>query len=99
MVAYEIPAGQVLFVYDLPAIAKEHGLAEAEQEVCELVLRGQDNRAIAAKRGTSPRTVANQIASIFRKLGVHSRAELHGRGSPSTTSRFRRSARRTRGSC
>jgi DNA-binding CsgD family transcriptional regulator len=29
-----------------------------------------------ALRGVSPRTVANQIASVFRKLGVHSRLEL-----------------------
>ena len=33
-------------------------------------------RAIARRRGTSERTVANQIAALFAKLGVVSRAEL-----------------------
>lgn len=37
---------------------------------------------IARRRGTSPRTVANQIASIFRKHGVGSRAELVARRQP-----------------
>lgn len=51
-------------------------LTEAESEVLELVLQGLSNRAIAERRGTSRRTVANQIQSSFRKLGVSSRAEL-----------------------
>lgn len=74
--AYEIHPGQVLFVHDLPAVSKVPGLAKVEQEILELLLRGHDNRSIAAKRGTSTRTVANQITSVFRKLGVRSRAEL-----------------------
>jgi DNA-binding CsgD family transcriptional regulator len=32
--------------------------------------------AIARARGTSPHTVANQIRSLFSKLGVGSRAEF-----------------------
>ncbi len=76
VVAYEIHPGQVLFVHDLTVAAKVPGLGEVEQEILELLLRGHDNRSIAERRGTSPRTVANQIASIFRKLGVRSRAEL-----------------------
>ena len=76
VVAYELHPGQVLFVHDLPTAAKVPGLGEVEQEILELLLRGHDNRSIAERRGTSPRTVANQIASIFRKLGVRSRAEL-----------------------
>ena len=43
------------------------------------VLAGLANAAIARRRGTSARTVANQVASIFRKLGVQSRAELAAR--------------------
>ena len=51
-------------------------LAPAEREVMSLVLQGLSNAAIARRRSTSARTVANQIASIFRKLGVGSRNEL-----------------------
>ncbi len=52
------------------------GLTEAERRVAEQVLRGLSNHRIAQRRGVSQRTVANQVASLFRKLGVSSRAEL-----------------------
>lgn len=51
-------------------------LSEAELDVCSRLLRGDSNRAIADARGTSVRTVANQVATIFRKLEVSSRSEL-----------------------
>lgn len=51
-------------------------LTSAELEVARLAVAGGSNRAIARLRGTSARTVANQIASAFRKLGVGSRSEL-----------------------
>jgi DNA-binding NarL/FixJ family response regulator len=51
-------------------------LSGAEQAIVEAVLRGRSNREIAEERGTSVRTVANQMASIFRKLCVGSRSEL-----------------------
>ena len=51
-------------------------LTQAEQDVLQLMMAGSSNRQIAHARGSSSRTVANQIASIFRKLGVASRAEL-----------------------
>lgn len=51
-------------------------LSEAEREVARLAARGTPNAAIAKKRGVALRTVANQLASIFRKLDVSSRAEL-----------------------
>jgi DNA-binding CsgD family transcriptional regulator len=52
------------------------GLTPAERDVVEHILSGASNVDIARVRGTSSRTVANQVASIFRKLGVQSRAEL-----------------------
>ncbi len=55
------------------------GLSSSEREVAALVLAGLSNRDIALERGTSPRTVANQIQSLYRKLGVGSRAELAAR--------------------
>ena len=51
-------------------------LGAGEKEVLALLLDGCDNASIARARGTSARTTANQVASIFRKLGVASRAEL-----------------------
>ena len=76
LVAYELEPGRVMFVHALPPAPKVRRLGKAEQEVLTLLLYGHDTRAIASKRGTSPRTVANQVASIFRKLGVSSRAAL-----------------------
>jgi DNA-binding CsgD family transcriptional regulator len=78
LVAYEIEPGKVLFIHPLrklPAAALA-GLSPAEAEVLALILDGHDNGSIADARKTSPRTTANQVASIFRKLGVASRAEL-----------------------
>jgi DNA-binding CsgD family transcriptional regulator len=51
-------------------------LTPAEREVVELVLAGSSNQQIADARGASYRTVANQLASIFKKVGVSSRVEL-----------------------
>ena len=51
-------------------------LTPAEQEVARAVLRGETNLQIAIGRGRSPRTVANQLAGLFRKLGIGSRSEL-----------------------
>ena len=52
------------------------GLSPAEGHVAHLAAAGHTNRGIAGLRGTAERTVANQLASIFRKLGVASRADL-----------------------
>lgn len=54
-------------------------LTDAERAIVARIAAGDSNRAIAAARGTSSRTVANQIAAIFAKLGVASRAELIAR--------------------
>ena len=51
-------------------------LSPAELDVARRILDGRSNAEIAAERATSARTVANQLASIYRKLGVGSRAEL-----------------------
>ena len=51
-------------------------LSAAERSVALAVVRGLSNAEIASERGTSMRTVANQVASIFRKLGAHSRLDL-----------------------
>jgi DNA-binding NarL/FixJ family response regulator len=51
-------------------------LTPAEHEVVQLVREGLSNGEIAVRRRRSPRTIANQLASAFEKLGVRSRIEL-----------------------
>jgi DNA-binding NarL/FixJ family response regulator len=55
---------------------EELGVTEAECAVAFLVLEGLSNVEISRRRGTSTRTVANQLASIYRKLGIGCRIEL-----------------------
>jgi DNA-binding NarL/FixJ family response regulator len=64
-----------LLVVSAP-LAPPATLTRAEQEVAAAVLAGASNAAIAKARGTSVRTVANQLSTIFRRLGVTSRGEL-----------------------
>lgn len=58
-------------------------LSPSEQRVAELAASGMTNRDVAAALFISPKTVESNLARIYRKLGIHSRAEL-GRhmGSP-----------------
>src|SRR5205814_7347921 len=51
-------------------------LTEAERAVALLVVDGRTNAEIGRTRNASPRTIANQVSSLFRKLGVHGRCEL-----------------------
>ena len=48
----------------------------AELAVAEGLLDGLDPRQIAQRRAVSKRTVDNQIARIYAKLGIASRYEL-----------------------
>lgn len=52
------------------------GLSTTEQEVAYYLLEGRSNNEIAELRQTSARTVANQVASVYRKLRVRGRSEL-----------------------
>jgi DNA-binding NarL/FixJ family response regulator len=66
-------------ILECPSPAAGHlrtGLTPAERHVVALITRGLSNADIARQRGSAPRTVANQAASIFRKLRVGSRLEL-----------------------
>lgn len=51
-------------------------LTQAEEAVTRLLVEGHSHARIAELRAASPRTVANQLASAFRKLGSSGRAEL-----------------------
>ncbi len=62
--------------YSLPRPASFAELTPSELDVVDRWLEGATMRAIAEARGAAERTVANQIASAYRKLGVSSRAAL-----------------------
>ncbi len=68
------------------------GLTEAERVVCDLLAQGMTVPQIADKLVLSRSTVATQKKAVYRKMGVHSQAELieraaslaAGNGSPSS---------------
>lgn len=70
----------VLFSFPLPRRGGE-ALSAAEVAIVGALLRGDSNAEIARERGRSIRTVEHQVAAIFRKLRVRSRAELAARWS------------------
>lgn len=51
-------------------------LSPSEQRVAEMAASGMTNRDVAAALFISPKTVESNLARIYRKLGIHSRAEL-----------------------
>ena len=54
-------------------------LTPSEQRVAELAASGMTNHDVAAALFISPKTVEANLARIYRKLGIHSRAELGNR--------------------
>lgn len=72
-------ASQWVVSIDNPARSLEPHLSPSEYTVARLAVEGKTYAAIAVERGTSERTVANQLASTFRKLHVSGRCELRAR--------------------
>lgn len=63
-------------------------LTASEQRVARLAASGLTNREVAAQLFMSPKTVEANLARIYRKLGIRSRAELGARlGAESTSAR------------
>lgn len=58
-----------------PDVDLPKSLSLAEQVVLRLLMEGRGHHEIARVRGTSTRTVANQLSTVFRKLGVSGRAQ------------------------
>jgi DNA-binding CsgD family transcriptional regulator len=52
------------------------GLTIGEQRVAELAAKGMTNRDVASALFISSKTVEANLVRIYRKLGIHSRAEL-----------------------
>jgi DNA-binding NarL/FixJ family response regulator len=61
---------------DVGSRAPAGGLTPTEQQVAELAASGMKNRDVAAALFISPKTVEVNLARIYRKLGIRSRAEL-----------------------
>jgi DNA-binding CsgD family transcriptional regulator len=64
-----------IFAYTLPRDVRAR-LTPAELAVALLLLEGKTYEEIAAARRRAVRTIANQVASVFRKLGISSRSQL-----------------------
>jgi DNA-binding NarL/FixJ family response regulator len=72
----DLVAGVGLAVARLTRAAATPHLSDAERAIVTSIVGGKRAGAIARERGTSPRTVRNQLASMYRKLGVSSRREV-----------------------
>jgi DNA-binding NarL/FixJ family response regulator len=59
-----------------PDLTLERVLPAAEMAVIRSLVEGLSYQEIARERGTSTRTVANQISAVFRRLHVSGRNEL-----------------------
>jgi len=72
------PDGEQLCVVSLPRpdLALDGVLPSAELAVIRSLIEGWSYEQIAETRGTSTRTVANQISAVFRRLHVSGRNEL-----------------------
>jgi len=69
--------GEALVVFTFPVEREaSDSLTDAEAAVVELVLQGLTTAQTATARGVAKATVSSQLHSIYRKLGVASRAEL-----------------------
>jgi DNA-binding CsgD family transcriptional regulator len=62
--------------FDDGAFRNDASLSAAERDVAELAARGLSNTEIARARRVATRTIANQLAGVYRKLGVSGRREL-----------------------
>jgi DNA-binding CsgD family transcriptional regulator len=65
----------LVFERELAALSR-HRLTTIERMLVERVLLGDSYRGMAAYRGVSTRTVANQLSRLYEKFGVSGRAEL-----------------------
>lgn len=72
----EATEGTLLVSFPIPNAGFEGSLTKTETQIAQAILAGLSHADIARRRGTALRTIANQVASIYKKLGVRSRLEL-----------------------
>ncbi len=73
---------ETFFVFSFPIVEPEdalQSLSPSEQQIVRSLLRGASYAQVAGERRTSVRTVANQVAALYKKLGISSRSELEHR--------------------
>ncbi len=58
------------------ALAKKHGLTTREQEIVLMIGEGKMPRVIGRELHIAPGTVKAHVQHIYKKLGIHSKAEL-----------------------
>ncbi len=64
------------FQFVLERLFDEWALTPAERDIALLILKGLNSNEIARARRTASGTIRAQTSSVFRKVGVSSRAEL-----------------------
>ena len=69
----------VLLEWPTSAAPSTVKLSRSQTEVLELALAGHSSAEIAARRHRSRRTIENQLAAIYAKLGVRGRLQLFAR--------------------
>ena len=60
----------------IPVRRSREGMTPTEEVVARLAADGLTTKQIAERAFVSPKTVEGNLSRIYRKLGVHSRAEL-----------------------
>jgi DNA-binding CsgD family transcriptional regulator len=70
------PDGSVRLESERAELGLARTLSDAEINVVALIAEGRTYAEVARERGASVRTVANQLSSVYRKLGISGRLEL-----------------------
>ena len=60
----------------MPVRRAQSDLTATEGAIAELAATGLTNKLIAERVFVSPKTVESNLARVYRKLGIRSRAEL-----------------------
>jgi DNA-binding NarL/FixJ family response regulator len=79
LVLGDVPVGSEVLLalgYEESTAALLDTLTSAERGVARALMDGLSHREIALERGVAARTVASQVASIYKKLSVSGRREL-----------------------
>jgi DNA-binding CsgD family transcriptional regulator len=69
---------ELLVVSERPELRLSRRLSKSEIDVVCLLVEGRSYADISARRATSTRTVANQIANVYKKLRISGRQQLLG---------------------